>query len=246
MIFHQHEISSCLELFLTRSCNIIETDFTRALLVWISEGKPHLFVTCNLLIKFSCLKFGNSEMLVPITTMVISGIPELPADELYCHISLDVGGYVFYSPLHNWKPQQHGHSAMVTQLHWAIWSPTTRSVWSILDVQWGNSYKALVLPVLPSLGHTGVHIDTDRSLCSFCLCQPTHASTRFTCTSWFIECGKQGKQCGKCYSFLVIACYSHLRKLWVGKLYLQAAVLSNIWTWAVNSLVTAVLQNNSQ
>lgn len=56
------------------------------------------------------------------------------------------------------------------------------------------------------------------SLCIFCLWPPTHASTSFTCTSWFIGCGKQGEQCGKCCSFPIIACYSHLRKLWMGKL----------------------------
>lgn len=102
-------------------------------------------------------------------------------------------------------------------------------------VQCRNSCEALV--PIPSLGHTGVHVDTDMSLCSFCLWQPTHASTRFTCTSWFTGCGKQGKQRGKCCSFPAVACYSHLRRLWMGKLYLHAAVLSDMCSTHIASTV---------
>lgn len=44
-----------------------------------------------------------------ITSRVTSGIPALPGGELYCHISVDVGGYV-HSLLHD----SESHSSLGT------------------------------------------------------------------------------------------------------------------------------------
>lgn len=62
-------------------------------------------------------------MYVMITSIVIYGILALPGGEQYCHISVDVGGFTRHCmALEATGAWAH---ALTTQLHRAMWSPTT-------------------------------------------------------------------------------------------------------------------------
>lgn len=110
------------QLFLTRPCKIIETDFTTAFLGWTSEGKSVSYLQLAYSVSSSEI-WKDWKMYLMITSIVIYGIPALPGGEQYCHTSVDVGG--FTRRCMALKATGAWAHALTTQLRWAMWSPTT-------------------------------------------------------------------------------------------------------------------------
>lgn len=242
------------QLFLTRPCKIIETDFTTAFLGWTSEGKSVSYLQLAYSVSSSEI-WKDWKMYLMITSIVIYGIPALPGGEQYCHTSVDVGG--FTRRCMALKATGAWAHALTTQLRWAMWSPTTPKH---LHNTWPCSGETV--PKHPSCllhlhtrtqacthvrrrahSYTGVHADTDVSP-RWVLWQPTHACTRLTYTSHFIWCGKQGKQRERQFiHFLLWLAPAHTQgNCGWGNFICMLALMSDILTWVVNSLVTAVLQ----